>query len=177
MSKHSAWNELRTKNEKEGSTHGRSNSVANRPASQRSRPIATHSSKIWNQNKITVENFVLNDGFNYMMSPAARHANIDGSLELLHNHTFNKTYNRKLKMRDTFTKIFPSYNHSEPTVFKANRPWTETTHFYPAMNDSGRKTHVINREYTHKVDEIKFYSETMYKMEDFMKGAKPAGKN
>ncbi len=63
-----------------------------------------------------------NDGQNYMLSPAARHALADGSLDPLYRTTFNRTWNRRLKMRDTFTKIFPMYNHCEPTTFKENRP-------------------------------------------------------
>ena len=28
-----------------------------------------------------------------------------------------RTFNRKMKMRDTFTKIFPNYNHEKGTCY------------------------------------------------------------
>ncbi len=47
---------------------------------------------------------------NYVKSPAAKLALRDGSLDP--NQTFfNSTFNRKLKMKDSFTKVFPSYTH------------------------------------------------------------------
>ena len=49
-----------------------------------------------------------NEDRNFSNSPAARHAMADGSLDP--NQTFfGRTFNRKLKMRDTFTKLFPAY--------------------------------------------------------------------
>ena len=69
-----------------------------------------------------------NENPNYSLSPAARHAMKDGSLEPLFRSTFSNTYNRKLKMRDTFTKIFPSYIHAEPTVSYTNKPVTHIVH-------------------------------------------------
>ena len=57
-----------------------------------------------------------NDNENYSMSPAAKHAVIDGSIDK-NRSVFNATFNRKLKMRDTFTKIFPTYNHGERTTY------------------------------------------------------------
>jgi hypothetical protein len=110
------------------------------------------------------------------LSPAARHALKDGSLEATFRNTFSTTYNRKLKMRDTFTKLFPTYNHNEPTTFKANKPVTHLTHVYPKRNDDGRITYMIDREYTFKKDPVKEYKETMYKMHDFVSYFKSAGK-
>ena len=53
---------------------------------------------------------LLNEDVNYSLSPAAKHARKDGSLDP--RQTFlGKTFNRKLRMRDTFTKIFPTYGH------------------------------------------------------------------
>ena len=92
------------------------------------------------------------------------------------NHTFSTTFNRKLKMRDTFTKIFPSYNHNLPTTFRENKPVTHLVHKYPKRNDDGRITYCIDRENTHKKDSTKEYKETMYKMHDFVAYFKSAGK-
>ncbi len=79
-------------------------------------------------------------------------------------------------MRDTFTKLFPTYTHNEPTTFKANKPVTHLTHVYPKRNDDGRITYMIDREYTLKKDPVKEYKETMYKMHDFVSYFKSAGK-
>lgn len=105
-----------------------------------------------------------NDDKNYEASPAARRANVDGSLD--HNAAFNRTFNRKLKMRDTFTKIFPGYNHAEPTTIKGKITETAQRHKYPAADDLGRKTHAIDRSYTHKMDFIKEYTESMIKIQN-----------
>ena len=90
----------------------------------------------------------------------------DGSLDPQKTN-FNGTIHRKLKMRDTFCKIFPSYNHGKPTVYQnPNSSYTQFVHVYPKRNDDGRYTHKINRENTHKKDEWKIYSESMYKISD-----------
>ena len=119
---------------------------------------------------------LLNTGYNYMRSPAAQHAMRDGSVDNLLQPTFSRTFNRKMKMRDTFTSIFGAYNHSEPTVFTKNRPEKEETLQYPRRNDDGHITYLINREYTFKKDRIKDYSESMYRIPDFinLKSKKPA---
>ena len=117
-----------------------------------------------------------NEGLNYSLSPSARHAQQDGSLEELHSHTFSSTINRKIKMRDTFTKVLPSYNHNEPTVFSMHKPHSHQNIVYPRRNDDGRITYQINREHTHKKDQMKDYNESMYKIKDFAAGFKPSGK-
>ncbi len=93
-----------------------------------------------------------NETKNYRLSPAARHAEKDGSLEPIMRTTFNQSFNRKLKMRDTFTKIFPLYTHAQPTTFAMNETMSHQKFIYPASNDDGRITYVIDREYTHKFD-------------------------
>ena len=79
-------------------------------------------------------------------------------------------------MRDTFTKIFPMYNHAEPTTFASNKTHMHLTHLYPKRNDDGKVTTNINREQTHKIDQMKDYNENMYKMTDLMSYFKPSGK-
>lgn len=71
---------------------------------------------------------------NYNASPAVKRARQDGSLDPTQT-PFNRTFNRKLKMRDTFTKIFPSYSHAEPTCYIASM--THHKHYYPKRDDVG----------------------------------------
>ena len=59
------------------------------------------------------------DNQNYALSPCAKRARQDGSLDPGQT-IMNRTINRKLKMRDTFTKIFPSYTHGDPTCYQAS---------------------------------------------------------
>ena len=47
-----------------------------------------------------------------------------------------------------------------------NRSITHNMHQYHSVNDEGQRTCEINREHTHKVDRIKEYSESMYKIKD-----------
>ena len=105
----------------------------------------------------------LNQDKNYNCSPAAKRARQDGSLDPNQTH-FNRTFNRKLKMRDTFTKIFPSYSHAEPTCYAASM--THHQHYYPKRNDMGTKMQDIDRTFTHKMDFIKEYTESMLKIQN-----------
>ena len=73
---------------------------------------------------------------NYNASPAVKRARQDGSLDPFQT-PMNRTFNRKLKMRDTFTKIFPSYSHAEPTCYIASM--THHRHYYPKRDDVGNK--------------------------------------
>ena len=68
-----------------------------------------------------------NEDGNYAKSPAAKRAIEDGSLDP--NARFNRTFNRKLKMRDTFTQVFPLYNHGVPTCYQTSN--THVLHEYP----------------------------------------------
>jgi len=72
-----------------------------------------------------------NTNENYSKSPAARHAYRDGSLDPA-RMTFSRIFNRKLKMRDTFTKVFPVYPHGNPTTYSnPNKSFTHFKYFYP----------------------------------------------
>ena len=87
----------------------------------------------------------------------------DGSLDP--NQTFfGRTFNRKLKMRDTFTKIFPSYEHGKATNYSPEKIQSKFIHHYPEANDLGGKTDDIDRRYTHKKDEMKIYHEAMLRV-------------
>ena len=112
-------------------------------------------------NEAYYEAKLLNEDKNYSLSPAAKHAFRDGSLDP--RQTFmGRTFNRKLRMRDTFTKIFPTYGHGEPTC--AQPSMTHALHFYPKSNDLGKPMQDIDRQYTHKIDFMKEYHESMLKI-------------
>ena len=69
-------------------------------------------------------------------------------------------------MRDTFTSIFPNYNHVQRTVFKKNDLTTtnELPLYEKDQTDPEKPITDIDRHYTHKTDPIKHYSEEMYKL-------------
>ena len=67
-------------------------------------------------------------------------------------------------MRDTFTKIFPGYTHAAPTTYVPSS--THAMHYYPKQNDVGYPMPAIDRTFTHKMDFIKEYSESMAKIAD-----------
>ena len=50
-----------------------------------------------------------NNRIHYMESPVAKFQKTNGSFFPENYHS--RTLNRKMKMKDTFTGIFPSYNH------------------------------------------------------------------
>ena len=104
-----------------------------------------------------------NEDENYSKSPAARHAMGDGSLDP--NQTFfGRTFNRKMKMRDTFTKLFPTYDHGKPTNYAPDKIQSKVIHAYPPSNDLGGKMQEIDRTYTHKKDEMKNFHEAMLRI-------------
>ena len=72
-------------------------------------------------------------------------------------------------MRDTFTSIFPSYGHVQKTVFNKNGLHTGNVHVLYEKDQTDPKKPITNidRRHTHKVDEIKNYSEEMYKLGSF----------
>ena len=70
-----------------------------------------------------------------------------------------------MKMRDTFTNIFPGYDHKPETCYRSVDK-SITHHLYPIheKNIEGKPMAHIERNYTHKMDDIKDYSEEMYKL-------------
>ena len=95
----------------------------------------------------------MNDQHYYQKSPAAQYSTRNGSLSP--ERYKSRTFNRRLKMRDTFTQIFPSYEHQPLTCFtQASSHILHPKH--PKKDD--------DKEYNHKMDPIKVYSESMYKL-------------
>eukprot|EP00347_Sterkiella_histriomuscorum_P020469 403337683 len=104
----------------------------------------------------------------YDSSPVERHYGATFS----QNSTVN-SFNKRLKMRDTFTKIFPGYTHGQPSVFKNENQLPSTTHsqfVYPEQME-GKPTYAIDRTFTKKNDFIKIYTEEILKIAN-MRGNK-----
>jgi hypothetical protein len=73
-------------------------------------------------------------------------------------------------MRDTFTKIFPGYEHGSPTCYQ--KPgMTHAMFVYPKQME-GRPTHEIDRTYTKKNDFIKIYTEEILKIANMRRNNK-----
>lgn len=71
--------------------------------------------------------------------------------------------NRKLKMRDTFTKVFPNYTHGEPSSLAETKShWDFKYNDHNA--DTNSPTHKIDKERHFKMDEIKNYHDEMLKI-------------
>jgi hypothetical protein len=74
-------------------------------------------------------------------------------------------------MRDTFTKVFPSYVHGEGTVYKA--PSMAHEHYaYPERSLEGKKMSEIDRTYTKKLDFLKKYTEEILKISNMRRSIK-----
>ena len=86
----------------------------------------------------------------------------DGSLDPKQT-SMCRMSNRKLKMRDTFTKVFPRYTHGSPSSLCQT-----SSHFnfqYKDHNEDTKKaTHFIDRGAHNKKDEMKDYHESMLKI-------------
>ena len=71
-------------------------------------------------------------------------------------------------MHDTFTNIFPGYNHKPETCYKlVDKSITHQMHPVYEENIEGKPMAYIDRKYTHKMDTIKDYSEEMYRLRTF----------
>ena len=94
-----------------------------------------------NSNPVTFPN----DRSYYTNSPVAKYVLKEESLDQERRHLFSRTINRKLKMQDTFTRVFPSYLHAQQSIFKIYRPLSQVLHIYPERGEDGKATHAIDR--------------------------------
>ena len=69
----------------------------------------------------------LNDREYYIKSPVARHTEEKG--DLFKESFLSRTINRKLRMRDTFTNILPTYNHEPKTCYIPSFAHYKHAHF------------------------------------------------
>ena len=104
-----------------------------------------------------------NDRDHYQKSPVAKWIGSNGAFSP--DRFMTRTFNRKMKMKDTFTQIFPSYPHKKETCFTK----AVSHEKYPVYVETLEQKPIvdIDRRYTHKRDPIKEYSEEMYKLGSF----------
>ena len=79
-------------------------------------------------------------------------------------------------MRDTFSKINPLYTH-EPKTCYMMKSFSHAFHPLIDKDIEGRPLRSISKEYNHKMDEIKNYSEEMYKLGAFAPPPRKAANN
>lgn len=110
-------------------------------------------------------------------SPVAKHYYADPGFLMTFDGTIPErvAFNRKIKMRDTFTKVFPTYSH-EPQTTYVSPSVTHAFHFYPKTQYDGKPIQEIDRRYTHKFDEMKIYNEEMLKIAEIADMRRPANK-
>jgi hypothetical protein len=74
-----------------------------------------------------------------------------------------------MKMKDTFTQIFPSYNHEKQTCYLNGKTQSYSHAKHPVYDRTieDKPLRGIDRRYNHKIDNIKNYSEEMYKLGSF----------
>lgn len=72
----------------------------------------------------------------------------------------NPSVNVGLRERDTFLSIFPGYGVTRDRFDATSRSF----HAYPEKQDDGKPTHEIKRDFHHKVDFMKRYTESMLKV-------------
>ena len=65
-------------------------------------------------------------------------------------------------MKDTFSSVFPTYNHGEPSITEKNKPLAHDTYTHHQRNDLGRPMHKINKEHYYVKDAVKEYSDSMF---------------
>ena len=73
-----------------------------------------------------------------------------------------RTFNRKMKMGDSFTRVLPRYNHVKNSCYQPSA--THALHPHYRKDILSLPMTDIDRRYTHKQDFIKNYSESMYKL-------------
>ena len=99
----------------------------------------------------------------YLNSPVNRFYESRGEFHRTGEKFYTRTFNRRLKMKDTFTNIIPLYTHESRTCYQ--HPSFSHYKHEPILHDiMGKPLSKMNREYTHKMDEMKTYSEEMYKL-------------
>ena len=57
----------------------------------------------------------MNDRKHYLKSPSLKHSIGRGDFD--QSRYMSRTFNRRLRMGDTFTKVLPSYNHTPNSTY------------------------------------------------------------
>ena len=125
----------------------------------------TFTSSIFNKSNIPQEweQHPLNDRKIYLESPAAKFSRSKGDFS--QERFMTRTFNRKMKMQDTFTKIIPLYEH----VPRSCKIPSYSHHIHPEFKKDimGNPFSKQTRENNHKFDPIKTYNEEMLKLGTF----------
>ena len=95
----------------------------------------------------------------------------DGSLDPRQNHA-TKTFNRKMRMRDTFTVLFPGYQHGQYSNCSPELSTSIKAHQYPHANEDGQPTHTIDRTHTRKRDFLRDIHENFVRIENTLRPAR-----
>lgn len=74
----------------------------------------------------------------------------------------NPSVNVGLRERDSFLSIFPGYGITKDR-FEAT---SKSFYKYPEKTEEGKATHEVNRDFHHKVDFMKRYTESMLKVKN-----------
>ena len=96
-------------------------------------------------------------------SPVAVHSHRNGDLSP--DRYAARTFNRKMKMRDTFTRILPNYSHIKTSCYQ--KAASHILHQNWEKNLEDKPMHNISRVHTKKFDPMKVYSEEMRKLGTF----------
>ena len=67
-----------------------------------------------------------------------------------------------MKMKDSFTRVLPSYNHEASSCYRPSA--SHVLHPIFETDTEGKPAAHISRRWTHKMDEVKDYSESMYRL-------------
>ena len=65
---------------------------------------------------------------------------------------------RKMKMKDSFNTLFPTYTHGRHSTTKDHSSKAHDDWVYPKTDLLGNPTHIVDKELFHKNDEIKEYA-------------------
>ena len=136
-----------------------------------------YTASVWDRPAIPTnwESADMNNQDYYLASPVAKFVRTRGDFS--EDRHMSRTFNRRLRMRDTFTSIIPLYKHEPKTCYTA----TYTHSVFPEYKEdiTGKPLGKVSRQYNHKFDPIKVYNEEMLKLRDFapkpIKSAKASG--
>lgn len=105
----------------------------------------------------------MNDRGHYLKSPSLKHSIQRGDFD--QTKYKSRTFNRRLRMGDTFTKMVPTYNHVSTSCSIPS-----FTHYsHPDLPYDILGKHISEKDMSlhHKMDAIKVYNEEMLKMPNF----------
>ena len=101
----------------------------------------------------------------YDDSPVAKHQERTGVTSM--DAYAGRINNRKLKMKDSFTRVLPAYRHEKKSAYE-----NTISHVgYPKYERDleGKPIHEVDRSFNHKFDRMKSIQEEQYKMGPFVK--------